>query len=408
MEKNNIKFLLLEDIHKSAINNLNAAGYSNIEFYSDALHCNKQLKISLRNAHFIGIRSKSQITKDIFSIAKQLLAIGCFCIGTNQVDLHNATIRGIPVFNAPFSNTRSVAELVIGEMLVMLRGVPKANVEMHCKIWNKITKNCFEARGKNIGIIGYGHIGMQLGILAESLGMHVFFYDIDKKLSLGNAIQIDNMYELLKISDVVSLHVPENESTNNMIGTKELLHMKPKSILINTARGNVVNLSALYDVLKHEKIGGAAIDVFPNEHSVNNTSFISSLNQFDNVLLTPHIGGSTVEAQENIGVEVSSKLIKYCDNGSTISAVNIPEVSLPIHKHNSSRFIHIHENRPGIMTAINQIFADDDINISSQYLQTSAYIGYVVIDVNLNKEVLDRVLKSLQSIPGTIRTRLLH
>ncbi|MXP51205.1 phosphoglycerate dehydrogenase [Pantoea sp. SoEX] len=407
MEKNKIKFLLLEDIHQSARDNLQSAGYSNIECYKTALDM-KCLTNSLNNVHFIGIRSRSQINQHVLSLTKELLAIGCFCIGTDHIDLNDATVRGIPIFNAPFSNTRSVAELVIGEMLIMLRGIPAFNAKMHRNIWYKTSQGSYEARSKKIGIIGYGHIGTQLGILAESLGMHVFFYDIENKLPLGNAVQVDKMHELLKISDVVSLHVPETKLTNNMISTKELAYMKSTGLLINTSRGNVVNLTALYNALKDRKIAGAAIDVFPHEPT-NNSSFISSLEEFDNVILTPHIGGSTEEAQENIGIEVSSKLIKYVNNGSTISAINFPEVSLPIHKYNISRFIHIHKNRPGILKAINKIFADKNINISSQHLQTSLSIGYVVIDaINTNKKTLRTVLQLMQSIEGTIRTRLLY
>ncbi|MBK4775702.1 phosphoglycerate dehydrogenase [Candidatus Pantoea edessiphila] len=406
MEKDRIRFLLLEDIHKSAIHNLKSSGYSNIESYKTVLDSD-YLKNSLINAHFIGIRSRSKINKYILSLAKNLLAIGCFCIGTDQIDLIHSAISGIPIFNAPFSNTRSVAELVIGEMLIMLRGVPVANAKMHCDIWYKTAKGSFEARGKKIGIIGYGHIGMQLGILAESLGMHVFFYDLENKLSLGNAIQVDNIHDLLRMSDVISIHVPETQATNNMISAKELSYMKSTGLLINTSRGNVVNLLDLYNALKDKKIAGAAIDVFPSE-PINNSSFISSLKEFDNVILTPHIGGSTEEAQENIGIEVSSKLIKYFENGSTISAVNFPEVSLPIHKYHMSRFIHIHKNLPGILNSINQIFADHNVNIFSQYLQTSSSIGYVVIDANAEKQILEIILKLLQSIKGTIRTRLLY
>ena len=338
LEKDKIKFLLVEGVHQSALDNLRAAGYTNIEFHKGALDA-ETLKSSIRDAHFIGIRSRTQLTEEIFAAAEKLVAVGCFCIGTNQVDLSAAAKRGVPVFNAPFSNTRSVAELVIGEMLLMLRGIPEANAKAHRGIWNKIATGSYEARGK-LGIIGYGHIGMQLGVLAESLGMHVFFYDIENKLPLGNARCA--ISDLLNMSDVVSLHVPETPSTQNMIGSEELALMKPGALLIN-ARGTVIDIPALCNALASKHLAGAAIDVFPVEPATNSDPFNSPLCEFDNVILTPHIGGSTQEAQENIGLEVSGKLAKYSDNGSTLSAVNFPEVSLPMHAASASRLLHIHE-----------------------------------------------------------------
>ncbi len=407
LEKDKIKFLLVEGVHQSALENLRAAGYTNIEFHKGALDSDA-LKASIRDAHFIGIRSRSQLTEEIFAAAEKLVAVGCFCIGTNQVDLQAAASRGIPVFNAPFSNTRSVAELVIGEMLLMLRGIPEANAKAHRGIWNKIAKGSFEARGKKLGIIGYGHIGMQLGVLAESLGMHVFFYDIENKLPLGNATQVRHLADLLNMSDVVSLHVPETVSTQDMIGAEQLAQMKPGALLINASRGTVVDIPALCDALASKHVGGAAIDVFPTEPATNSEPFISPLSEFDNVILTPHIGGSTEEAQENIGIEVAGKLAKYSDNGSTLSAVNFPEVSLPIHGISASRLLHIHENRPGVLTAINQIFAEQGINIAAQYLQTSPFMGYVVIDIDAEPEVAENALQLMKAIPGTIRARLLY
>lgn len=407
LKKNKIKFLLVEGVHQSALDNLHTAGYTNIEFYKGALDKEK-LKSSIRNVHFIGIRSRTRLNKEILAEAKKLVAVGCFCIGTNQVDLNAAAERGIPVFNAPFSNTRSVAELVIGEMLLMLRGIPEANAKAHRGIWNKVATGSYEARGKKLGIIGYGHIGMQLGVLAESLGMHVFFYDIENKLPLGNATQVFQFTKLLNMSDIVSLHVPENLSTQNMIGAKEIALMKRGSLLINAARGTVIDIIALCNALSHKDLAGAAIDVFPVEPSTNSDPFNSPLCEFDNVILTPHIGGSTQEAQENIGLEVSSKLIKYSDNGSTISAINFPEVSLPMHAASSSRLLHIHENRPGVLTAINQIFAEQGINIAAQYLQTSQLIGYVVIDIDAEKGIADKMLQIMKGISGTIRARLLY
>ncbi|WP_118988165.1 phosphoglycerate dehydrogenase [Photorhabdus sp. CRCIA-P01] len=408
LEKDKIKFLLLEGVHQSTVENLRAAGYSNIEYHKGALD-SKELKEAIRETHFVGIRSRTQLTEDIFQAAEKLVAVGCFCIGTNQVDLKAAAKRGIPVFNAPFSNTRSVAEMVLGELLLLLRRIPLANAKAHRGVWDKQAKGCYEVRGKKLGIIGYGHIGTQLGILAENIGMDVYFYDIENKLPLGNAHQVRHLSELLNMSDVVSLHVPETPSTRNMIGATELTLMKPGSILINASRGTVVDIPALCDALESEHLSGAAVDVFPVEPATNNDPFESPLRKFDNVLLTPHIGGSTQEAQENIGYEVAGKLAKYSDNGSTLSAVNFPEVSLPVHADDTNRFLHIHENRPGILNSINQVFAEQDINIAAQYLRTSGDMGYVVIDiVTENPAQAEMVFQKLKALPGTIRSRLLY
>ncbi len=407
LEKDKIKFLLVEGVHQKAIDNLRAAGYSNIEFHKGALDSD-ELKTAIRDAHFIGIRSRTQLTEEIFAAAEKLVAVGCFCIGTNQVDLDAAARRGVPVFNAPFSNTRSVAELVLGELLLLLRGVPQANARAHRGEWNKQAVGSYEARGKKLGIIGYGHIGTQLGILAESLGMHVFFYDIENKLPLGNATQVQHLSDLLNMSDVVTLHVPENASTKNMIAAEELRLMKPGALLINASRGTVVDIPALCDSLASKHLAGAAIDVFPTEPATNSDPFNSPLCEFDNVLLTPHIGGSTQEAQENIGLEVAGKMAKYSDNGSTLSAVNFPEVSLPLHGGTTSRLLHIHENRPGVLTSINQIFAQQGINIAAQFLQTSATLGYVVIDIDAPEEAAHKALQDMKAIPGTVRARMLY
>ena len=313
--------------------------------------------------------------------------------------------KGIPVFNAPFSNTRSVAELVLGQLILLLRGVPSKNAKAHRGEWEKSAVGSYEARGKTLGIIGYGHIGTQLSILAEHLGMRVQFYDIEDKLVLGNSVQVKSLDTLLATSDVVSLHVPETLSTKDMIGKAELSKMKKGAILINASRGTVVDIDALVEAMESEHLAGAAIDVFPVEPKSNTEEFESPLRQFDNVILTPHVGGSTQEAQENIGIEVAGKLAKYSDNGSTLSAVNFPEVSLPDHP-GRSRLLHIHENRPGVLNQINQTFAEKGINIEAQYLQTVADIGYVVVDVEANKA--DEGLAQLQNIKGTIKTRLLH
>jgi D-3-phosphoglycerate dehydrogenase / 2-oxoglutarate reductase len=404
LEKDKIKILLLEGLHSSAVETLQAAGYTNIEYHKGSID-EAQLLESIADAHFIGIRSRTNLTEDVISAAKKLVGIGCFCIGTNQVDLAAAAKRGIPVFNAPFSNTRSVAELVLGEILLLFRGVPERSALAHRGIWKKSADHSFEARGKKLGIIGYGHIGTQLGIIAENLGMTVSYYDIENKLSLGNATQVASMTELLNESDVISLHVPETAGTKNMMGKEQFAAMKPGAIFINAARGTVVDIDALCDVLESGHISGAAIDVFPTEPKTNADPFESPLIKFDNVLLTPHVGGSTQEAQENIGIEVAGKIAKYSDNGSTLSSVNFPEVSLP-ELRECSRLLHIHENRPGILNKINSIFAEDDINIAAQYLQTTADIGYVVIDVETARS--EEALAKLKSIEGTMRARILH
>ncbi|SET42282.1 phosphoglycerate dehydrogenase [Thorsellia anophelis] len=405
--KDKIKFLLLEGVHESAVEVLKNAGYTNIEYHKGALK-DDELKLAIKDAHFVGIRSRTHLSEDILNEAQKLIAVGCFCIGTNQVNLNAAASKGIPVFNAPFSNTRSVAEMVLGEILLLLRGIPAANAKAHRGIWHKLASGCFEARGKKLGIIGYGHIGTQLGILAEGLGMQVKFYDIEHKLPLGNAQQEQSLNELLAQSDVISLHIPENASTKNMISKEQLAQMKKGAMLINASRGTVVDIDALADALRNEHLAGAAIDVFPEEPATNSDPFISPLCEFDNVILTPHIGGSTEEAQENIGIEVAGKLAKYSDNGSTLSAVNFPEVSLPIHTGDTSRLLHIHENRPGIMTQINQVFAENSVNIAAQYLQTTPEIGYVVIDLEAEKEIAQKVIESMKAIEGTIKARLLY
>ncbi|HHQ4923811.1 phosphoglycerate dehydrogenase [Aeromonas veronii] len=404
LDKDKIKVLLLEGVHPNTVETFRAAGYTSVEYLKTSLS-EEELIEQIRDVHFIGLRSRTQITEKILDAANKLVAIGCFCIGTNQVELEAAQIRGIPVFNAPFSNTRSVAELVLGEILLLLRGIPEKNAKCHRGVWEKLANRSVEARGKKLGIIGYGHIGTQLGIIAESIGMKVYYYDIENKLSLGNAIQVPSMVELLNMSDVISLHVPETASTKNMIGAEQLRMMKPGAIFINAARGTVVDIDALADVIKSGHIAGAAIDVFPVEPKSNDEEFQSPLRGLENVILTPHIGGTTHEAQENIGLEVANKLVKYSDNGSTLSAVNFPEVSLPGHK-GSSRLLHIHRNQPGVMNQINQIFAEEGINIAGQYLQTSSHIGYVVIDVET--EHSEKALAKLKEINGTIRARILH
>ncbi|GLP95528.1 phosphoglycerate dehydrogenase [Paraferrimonas sedimenticola] len=404
LDKDKINILLLEGVHPSAIDTLARLGYTNVESIKSSLS-DEELKQKIANVHFIGIRSRTQLTEEVIAHANKLVAIGCFCIGTNQVALKAAEIRGIPVFNAPFSNTRSVAELVLGEIIMLCRGIPQRNAQCHRGGWAKSAQGSTEVRGKTLGVIGYGHIGTQLGILAETLGMQVAFYDIEDKLPLGNAQQVHSLNELLSMSDVVSLHVPETKETQNMIGQAELAAMKPGAKLINASRGTVVDIDALAEALTSSHVGGAAIDVFPVEPKSNQDEFVSALRGLDNVLLTPHIGGSTAEAQQNIGIEVAGKLAKYSDNGSTLSAVNFPEVSLPTHE-GASRLLHVHRNQPGVLTQINQAFAEQQINIASQYLQTTADIGYVVMDVDSNDA--ERALAQMKSIDGTIRARLLN
>lgn len=404
LDKSKIRILLLEGISQRAVDSLTAAGYTNIDYVKGALN-GPELVEKLKDAHFVGIRSRTMLTAEVLAQAPKLIGIGCFCIGTNQVDLKAAQKRGIVVFNAPFSNTRSVAELVLGQLLLLLRGIPEKNALAHRGIWKKSADNSFEARNKVLGIVGYGHIGSQLSVLAETVGMRVAFYDIETKLPLGNATQVASLNELLGMSDVISLHVPETASTKDMIGAAQFAAMKPGAIFINAARGTVVDIDALAAALKSGQVGGAAIDVFPVEPETNKDPFVSPLLAFDNVILTPHIGGSTQEAQENIGSEVAAKLVKYSDNGSTLTAVNFPEVSLPSHGR-SSRLLHIHENRPGILKEINRAFADKEINIAAQYLQTNENIGYVVIDID--SEQADVALHELKAIAGTIRCRILY
>lgn len=404
LNKDKIKVLLLEGLHPSSLETFTQAGYNNIETIKTSLS-EEDLIEKIKDVHFIGIRSRSNLNAKVLATADKLVAIGCFCIGTNQVDLAAAETKGIAVFNAPFSNTRSVAELVLGQALLLLRGVPERNAKAHRGEWDKSATGSYEARGKNLGIIGYGHIGTQFGILAENLGFRVSFYDVENKLALGNASQVAKLDDLLAQSDIISLHIPELDSTKNMMGKKQFAAMKQGAIFMNAARGTVVDIPALCNALESKKLSGAAVDVFPTEPKSNKEEFESPLRKFDNVILTPHVGGSTQEAQQNIGYEVAGKLVKYSDNGSTLSSKNLPEVSLPSHA-NASRLLHIHKNQPGILTKINLAFAESNINIAAQYLQTNANIGYVVIDVN--SEDAQKALAKLKEIEGTIRARLLN
>ena len=403
LDKAKIRILLLEGIHPSAVEAFERSGYTEIELLPSSLP-EAQLKEKIRDVHFIGIRSRTQLTRDVLEHAEKLVAIGCFCIGTNQVDLRAATEKGVVVFNAPFSNTRSVAELVLAEAILLLRGIPEKNAVCHRGGWLKSAVNSYEIRGKTLGIVGYGNIGTQLGVLAEGLGMNVIFHDIVNKLPLGNASQVGSLRQLLASSDVVSLHVPETASTKWMMGAAEFEAMKPGAVFINAARGTVVDIDALAAALESKKLLGAAIDVFPVEPRGNDDEFQSPLRAFDNVILTPHVGGSTMEAQKNIGSEVAEKLAMFSDNGTSISAVNFPEVALPTLE-GKHRILHIHQNVPGVLSLINSILSDNNINISAQYLQTNETVGYVVIDVDQAFGAL--ALEKLSQVKGTIKARIL-
>jgi D-3-phosphoglycerate dehydrogenase / 2-oxoglutarate reductase len=407
LDKGKIKIVLLEGIHASALEAFHRDGYTDIGQHPKSLP-EAKLLAALSDAYMVGIRSSTHLTRKIFEQAPRLIAVGCFCIGTNQVDLDAAQERGIAVFNAPFSNTRSVAELVLAETILLLRGIPARNALAHRGGWAKTATGSYEARGKILGIVGYGHIGTQVGVLAESLGMQVIYYDIETKLALGNARAAHSLDDLLQAADVVTLHVPETPQTHRMIGRDQIARMKEGAHLINASRGTVVDIDALVEALQSKHLGGAGMDVFPVEPKTAGEEFASPLRGMDNVLLTPHVGGSTEEAQQNIGTEVAEKLIKYSNNGSSLSAVNFPEVSLPEHP-GQHRLLHIHRNQPGVLSALNSVFSDQHINVAGQYLQTNAKIGYVVIDVETREPGASLALKHrLESVPGTIRTRILY
>ena len=404
--RQDIKVLLLEGVSVSAVENFKRAGYSQVELHAKSLP-ETELKARIADAHIVGIRSRTQLSEDVLAQAKRLIAVGCFCIGTNQVDLNAARKLGVPVFNAPYSNTRSVAELVIAEAIMLLRGIPQKNALCHRGGWTKSAAGSYETRDKVLGIVGYGHIGTQVGVLAESLGMRVIFHDIETKLSLGNARAVSSLDELLERADVVTLHVPETPATQLMIRREQLAKMRAGAMLINASRGSVVDIDALATALRDGHLAGAAVDVFPLEPKGNDDAFVSPLIGMENVILTPHIGGSTLEAQDNIGIEVASKLIRYSDNGSTLSAVNFPEVALPEHP-NSRRLLHIHRNVPGMLSRINELFSAGNINIDAQFLQTDSEVGYVVIDVSADAQQANVLKDQLAAIPGTLRSRVLY
>jgi D-3-phosphoglycerate dehydrogenase len=404
LDKSKIKVLLLEGIHENGVRYFIENGYTDIECYKEALP-DDLLEEKLMQTHIIGIRSRTELRKNLLLKAPKLIAIGCFSIGTNQVDIKDAKMLGIPVFNAPFSNTRSVAELVIAECIMLMRGIPEKNVLAHKKIWMKSATNSVEVRGKTLGVIGYGHIGSQVSILAESMGMKIVYFDIEKKLSLGNSKPVSSLNDLLKISDTITIHVPSTELTRNMISYDQIALMKKGACLINASRGDIVDYKAVAEGLRSKHLSGVAADVFPIEPASVNEPFITELQEFDNVILTPHIGGNTLEAQANIGLEVAEKLVKFSDDCSTIGAVNFVEISL---QPNSSkqRFLHIHENVPGVLREVNNVFTSRGINISAEYLQTDPDIGYVIIETESDLD--SSVLKDLKNIPHTIRARIVY
>lgn len=400
--KEKMKILLLEGVHPIARDTFEEAGYT-VEMTASALSEEQLLKV-MPGVHILGIRSKTQVTARVLEAAKPLLAIGCFCIGTNQVDLEAAATRGVAVFNAPFSNTRSVAELTMAEVVMLARRAAHKSQLLHQGIWEKSATSCYEVRNKTIGIVGYGHIGPQVGLLAEAFGMKVRFYDILTKLPLGNAVQVSTLDELLEYSDFVTLHVPETPETINMITQRELAMMRPGSYLLNLSRGRVVDIPALREALASGHLSGAALDVFPEEPSSNEEPFESELRGLPNVILTPHVGGSTLEAQKNIGIETASSLIKFTDTGSSTGAVNFPQVELPLLK-DSHRVLNIHKNVPGVLRDINQIVATMGVNIRSQYLSTQRDVGYLIMDVDQN--ISRAVKQEIDALPANIRTRLL-
>ncbi|MCF8480297.1 MAG: phosphoglycerate dehydrogenase [Rhodospirillum sp.] len=406
LPKDKIRVVLFENIHGSAIEYFNSRGYNNVEHLKGALD-GDELKEKIKDAHIIGIRSRTKLTKDILDSAEKLMAVGCFCIGTNQVDTSAAEALGVPVFNAPYSNTRSVAELVIAETVMLMRDVPTRNWEVHEGGWDKSAIGCHEVRGKTLGIVGYGHIGTQVSVLAESMGMSVRYFDVVEKLAIGNAQPCATLEELLSLSDVVTLHVPDTPDTRNLIGTAEFAAMTDGVKLINLSRGKVVDIDALAAALDSGKVKGAALDVFPKEPASKDELFESPLRGRRNVLLTPHVGGSTEEAQMGIGREVAEKLVKYSDDGSTLGSVNFPEVALP-QQANVTRFLHIHQNIPGVMSALNDIFSSHAINIRGQYLMTDPTVGYVVVDVEKDLQAGEGFRQALTQVKGTLRFRFLR
>ena len=406
LPKDRIRILLLENVNQSAVDLFTGSGYTNIQRLTKALD-GDDLIAALKGVHILGIRSRTQLTQDIFARADRLMAVGCFSVGTNQVELDAARRRGIPVFNAPFSNTRSVAELTIGEIVMLLRRVLPRSFSAHEGGWDKSADGSREVRGRTLGIVGYGNIGSQLSMLAEAMGMRVIYYDHTDKLRHGNSEQMESLQSLLAQSDIVSLHVPETPATANMIGRDEIRSMQKGAYLINNSRGTVVDLAALAEALADGHLAGAAVDVFPVEPSSNAERFVSPLQGLPNVILTPHIGGSTEEAQDRIGREVARKVIDYSDAGSTMGAVNFPQVQLPL-RSAGTRFLHVHRNVPGVLRRLNEVFLLQDINITAQYLQTDSEIGYVVFDTEHLGPMARDVLDEIRSLDGTVRARIVY
>ncbi|MFG1308113.1 phosphoglycerate dehydrogenase [Xanthobacter tagetidis] len=406
LAKDKIKVLLLEGVNDSAVELMRAAGYTNLTRLPKALD-GDALREAIKGVHILGIRSRTQITAPVLEAADRLIAIGCFSVGTNQVDIDATRAHGIPVFNAPFSNTRSVAELVIGEIVMLLRRIPERSRAAHEGRWDKSATNSLEVRGKTLGIVGYGNIGSQLSNLAEAMGMRVIFHDLTDKLRHGNTEPVNSLRDLLAQADVVSLHVPETPGTHGMIGRAEIAAMKKGAYFINNSRGTVVDLEALAEALREGRLRGAAVDVFPVEPSANGERFVTPLQGLDNVILTPHIGGSTEEAQERIGAEVARKLVDYSDSGTTVGAVNFPQVQLPA-RPLGTRFIQVQRNLPGMLGRLNEVLARHHVNIAAQYYETAADIGYVVLDADASAADSQRVLEDIRALEGTIRARLLY
>ena len=400
--KNRIKVLLLENVHTAAFENLSEDGFS-VELIKNSLSEDELIE-KIKGVHVLGIRSKTQVTQKVLDAADKLLVVGAFCIGTTQIDLENAKKKGVVVFNAPYSNTRSVVELAIGEIIMLMRSVFDRSREIHEGQWQKTAAGSREVRGKNLGIVGYGNIGKQLSVLAEAMGMRVYYYDVDDKLALGNAVKCGTLEDLLSVSDVVTLHIDDNKANKNFIGEREIKQMKKGAMLINLSRGFVVDIDALAEGLKSGHIGGAAVDVYPDEPA-SNGEFHTKLQGFANVILTPHVGGSTEEAQRDIADFVPNKIMDYINSGNTVDAVNFPNIRLP-KQNKSHRFLHIHKNVPGIMAKINKVLAEYELNISSQYLSTDNEVGYVITD--LDKEYNKEVLKALKKVENTIKFRVLY
>ncbi|WP_291960487.1 phosphoglycerate dehydrogenase [Maribacter sp.] len=400
--KNRIKVLLLENVHTAAFDNLSEDGFS-VELIKHSLS-EEELLEKIKGVHVLGIRSKTQVTQTVLDAADKLLVVGAFCIGTTQIDLETAKKKGVVVFNAPYSNTRSVVELAIGEIIMLMRSVFDRSREIHEGQWQKTAAGSREVRGKNLGIVGYGNIGKQLSVLAEAMGMRVYYYDVDDKLALGNAVKCNSLEDLLNVSDVVTLHIDDNKANKNFIGAREIKQMKKGAMLINLSRGFVVDIDALAEGLKDGHIGGAAVDVYPDEPR-SNGEFKTKLQGFPNVILTPHVGGSTEEAQRDIADFVPNKIMDYINSGNTVDAVNFPNIRLP-KQNKSHRFLHIHKNVPGIMAKINKVLAEYELNISSQYLSTDSEVGYVITD--LDKEYNKDVIKALRKVENTIKFRVLY